>query len=44
MSPLGIVLLVLGIVILVILSLSVKIVKQSTARVVERLGKYGWNN
>ena len=40
MSPLGIVLLVLGIVILVILSLSVKIVKQSTARVVERLGKY----
>ena len=40
MSTAGIVFLVLGIVVLFILSLSVKIVKQSTARVVERLGKY----
>ncbi len=40
MSPLGIIFLVLGIVFLIILSLSVKIVKQSTARVVERLGRY----
>ena len=40
MSPLGIVLIVLGVVALAILSASVRIVKQSTARVVERLGKY----
>lgn len=40
MSSLAIVLIVLGLVILAILGASVRIVKQSTARVVERLGKY----
>ena len=36
----GIVLIVLGVVALVILCLSIRIVKQATAVVVERLGKY----
>ena len=40
MTTLGTVLLVFGIVLVVILGFSVKIVKQSTAKVVERLGKY----
>ena len=40
MSALGIVLIVLGIVILIALGSSIKIVRQSDALVVERLGKY----
>ena len=40
MSTIGIILLVLGIIILVILVASVKVIRQSTAVVVERLGKY----
>ena len=40
MSTLGIVLIVLGALILFILSCCIRIIKQSTARVVERLGKY----
>jgi len=40
MSVLGIILLVLGVVAVFILGASVRIVEQSTARVVERLGKY----
>lgn len=40
MSTLGIILLVLGVLAIIILSASIRIVKQSTARVVERLGKY----
>lgn len=40
MSVIGIILLVLGAVMLAILCFSVKIVKQSTAVIVERLGKY----
>ncbi len=40
MSPLGIILLVLGILAVVLLGASIRIVRQSTARVVERLGKY----
>ena len=40
MSTIGIVLIVLGVVVVAILGASVRIVKQSTARVVERLGKY----
>ena len=40
MSPVGIVFLVLGILILVVLCTSIRIVRQSTAVVVERLGKY----
>jgi len=40
MSPIGIVFLVLGLLAIVLLGASVRIVKQSTARVVERLGKY----
>ncbi len=40
MSTLGIILLILGLVVVTILGFSIKIVKQSTARVVERLGKY----
>ncbi len=40
MSTLGIILIVLGVVSIVILSASIRIVQQSTARVVERLGKY----
>ena len=40
MSPLGIILIVLGVLALALLGASVRIVKQSTARVVERLGKY----
>ena len=40
MSAWGIVLIVLGVVALVILCLSIRIVKQATAVVVERLGKY----
>ena len=40
MSPLGIILIVLGVVALGLLGASIRIVRQSTARVVERLGKY----
>ena len=40
MSAVGIIFLVLGIIILVILMASVKVIRQSTAVVVERLGKY----
>lgn len=40
MSTLGTVLLVLGVLAVIILGASIRIVKQSTARVVERLGKY----
>ena len=40
MSPFSIILIVLGIVFIAILGASIRIVKQSTARVVERLGKY----
>ena len=40
MTALGIILIVLGIVILIVLSSSIKIVRQSDAIVVERLGKY----
>lgn len=40
MSPVAIVFIVLGGLILIILGASVRIVKQSTAKVVERLGKY----
>ena len=40
MSPVAIVFIVLGGLILLILGASVRIVKQSTAKVVERLGKY----
>lgn len=40
MSTIGIVLIVVGVVLVVILSASVRIIKQSTAKVVERLGKY----
>lgn len=40
MSPLSTVLIVLGILVVVFLSLSVRFVRQSTAKVVERLGKY----
>ena len=40
MSVIGIVLIVIGVLLIIILSASVRIVKQSTARVVERLGKY----
>ena len=40
MSDLGIIILVVGIVALIILGASIRIIKQSTARVVERLGKY----
>ena len=40
MSPVAIVFLVLGILILIILCASVRIVRQSNAVVVERLGKY----
>ena len=40
MSTIGIVLIVLGVIVVAILGASVRIVKQSTARVVERLGKY----
>ena len=40
MSTLGIVLLVIGAIFLIVLGASVRIVKQSTAKIVERLGKY----
>lgn len=40
MSALGIILIVLGVIMLIILCASVRVVKQSTAVVVERLGKY----
>lgn len=40
MSAVGIIFLVLGVIILVILMASVKVIRQSTAVVVERLGKY----
>ncbi len=40
MSLIGTIILVIGVLAVVILGLSVKIIKQSTARVVERLGKY----
>lgn len=40
MSTFGIVMLVLGIIILIILVSSIRIVRQSTALVIERLGKY----
>lgn len=40
MSPLGIVLLVFGIIAVILLCCSVRIVRQATAVVVERLGKY----
>ena len=40
MSPLAIIMLVLGIILLIILVSSVRIVKQSSAIVIERLGKY----
>lgn len=40
MSTFGIILLVIGILALVILGASVRIIRQSTARVVERLGKF----
>ena len=40
MSAAGVILLVLGALFIIILGASVRIVKQSTARVVERLGKY----
>ena len=40
MSPFGIILIVLGVVALGLLGASIRIVRQSTARVVERLGKY----
>ncbi|MGN0961102.1 MAG: SPFH domain-containing protein, partial [Christensenellales bacterium] len=40
MGAFGIVLLVLGILVLIILCSSIRIVRQSTAVVVERLGKY----
>ena len=40
MSTIGIILLVLGIIMLIILCFSVKVIRQSTAVVVERLGKY----
>ena len=40
MSPFGIIMLVLGIIVLVALCASIRIVRQSTAVVVERLGKY----
>ena len=40
MSTIGIIALVLGVIIIVILASCVKIVKQSTAVIVERLGKY----
>ena len=40
MSPFGIILIVLGVVALGLLGASIRIVRQSTARVVERLGKF----
>ena len=40
MTTSAIVLIVIGVVLLIVLSASVKIVKQSTAKIVERLGKY----
>lgn len=40
MSPVVIVILVIGVLCIVVLGLSIKIIRQSTARVVERLGKY----
>lgn len=40
MSTLGVILLVIGVLALVILGASVRIIRQSTARVVERLGKF----
>ena len=40
MSTIAIILIVLGALVIVILGASIKIVRQSTARVVERLGKY----
>ncbi len=40
MSPLAVILIVLGIVVIALLTASIRIVRQSEARVVERLGKY----
>ena len=40
MSPFSLILIILGLAFIIILSASIRIVKQSTARVVERLGKY----